>query len=163
MVKKTPGATANFTGRQLENFVEETLKNNSWKFIEKNKFRDTIDESNLFSKKGGMFFTREYLVGKTLYDTNWKIDFLVSNLDGKIFGIECKWQQSSGSVDEKFPYLVLNIKEKCPYPCIIIVDGDGYKPKAKEWLNRQVDEKLLAVLSLNEFVKFTNKDELNAF
>ena len=35
--------------------------------------------------------------------------------------------------------------------------------KAKEWLNRQVDEKLLAVLSLNEFVKFTNKDELNAF
>jgi hypothetical protein len=29
--------------------------------------------------------------------------------DGLI--IECKWQESAGSVDEKYPFVVLNIKK----------------------------------------------------
>jgi hypothetical protein len=75
--------------------------------------------------------------------------------------IECKWQQSSGSVDEKYPYNVLNIREMYPCPAIILLDGEGYKTGAAEWLRRQVDGvKLLAVLSMMQFQTWVNNDNL---
>jgi hypothetical protein len=83
------------------------------------------------------------------------VDFLLYDADvDQYLVIECKWQQSPGSVDEKYPYLVRNIKEQSPYPCLVLLDGNGYKPAAKEWLLTQVDEKLLGVLSMSEFVKW---------
>lgn len=39
--------------------------------------------------------------------------------------IQCKWQASSGSVEEKYPFEVLNI-QKDEYPTIIVLDGGGY-------------------------------------
>ena len=69
---------------------------------------------------------------------------------GKLI-IECKWQQIAGSVDEKYPYTVQNIRERYPCRTIILLDGNGYKPGAKEWLCSQVDDKLLAVFSMSEF------------
>jgi hypothetical protein len=57
--------------------------------------------------------------------------------------IECKWQQSSGSVDEKLPYLYLNAVYSMPEDDIIIViDGNGWKKGAVEWLKSAVENKL---------------------
>ena len=74
--------------------------------------------------------------------------------------IESKWQQSSGSVDEKFPYLVLNIRERYPCATIIVLDGGGFKKGAEEWLRRQVNDKLVHVFNMMEFQKWSNSDEL---
>ena len=78
--------------------------------------------------------------------------------DGLI--IESKWQQSVGSVDEKYPYLVLNIKTKYPAKTIIILDGRGYKPKAKIWLRSQIGNNLIAVFDMSEFQVWANKGGL---
>ena len=69
---------------------------------------------------------------------------------------EIKWQEVSGSVDEKFPYILENIRKKSPFKTIIIMDGDGFKEGIKEWLYSQVDDKFIGVFSLTEFIKWVN-------
>ncbi len=67
--------------------------------------------------------------------------------------IEAKWQKSQGSVEEKFPYLVENIK-LYPCPAIVIMGGKGTTEGAEKWLLRQANEveNLLAVFpTLTEF------------
>ena len=82
--------------------------------------------------------------------------------------IECKWQQSAGSVDEKLPYLYLNAIEAMPEDHIVVViDGDGFKLGAISWLRRAVQErfytnrdnnnKVIEVLNLREFVTWANR------
>lgn len=98
-------------------------------------------------------------VGTTIYETQRKADFFIVNKekfpDDLI--IECKWQQSSGSVDEKYPFLLFNII-KTGVPTVVLLDGDGYKPAAKEWLKSQMDLKraLIGVWSMSEFHKHVN-------
>ena len=46
--------------------------------------------------------------------------------------VEAKWQQAAGSVDEKYPYMLLNGIYQYPEKEIIfVVDGGGYKPGAR--------------------------------
>lgn len=76
--------------------------------------------------------------------------------DGLI--IECKWQQSNGSVDEKYPFTVYNIL-KIGVPTIILLDGKGYKRQAMEWLKSQAhpSKALIGVYDMSEFQSLVNK------
>lgn len=111
-----------------------------------------------------MFRERHYLVekqrhiGLSIYGMPIKADLFVSGIvifpNGLI--IESKWQEIGGSVDEKFPYLVENIKRKYPCPAIVVVGGGGAKFGAIDWLRRQVDGyKLFAVFSFEELLTWT--------
>lgn len=82
--------------------------------------------------------------------------------------IECKWQQTSGSVDEKLPYLYLNAIEAMPENNImIIIDGAGWKKGAIDWLRGAVnqkkymtqanDNKKIEVFDIKEFLTWANK------
>ena len=143
------GAKANWNGKVFEDFVHDNLIRNGFTYTD-------LKQLPLTNNKGSSkSFTSQFNLSKTIYGTKWMVDFLLYDADvDKYLVIECKWQQSPGSVDEKYPYLVTNIKEKSPYPCLVLLDGNGYKPAAKEWLLTQVDEKLLGVLSMSEFVKW---------
>lgn len=155
-IKKAGGSIANETGNILENFVEQTLTRKGYEFIEKNKFTVSF---NL----GHKIYTKQMFLAETIYGSRWNVDFTLFNPGNKIVSliIEYKWQQVGGSVDEKFPYLVHNIKEQSPYPAIILLDGEGYKPQAKEWLKKQIDnKKLLGVFNMGEFTKWVNLGNL---
>jgi hypothetical protein len=80
---------------------------------------------------GGKQYMKQLPVGNTIYDTERECDFFVINRDKspEDLIIECKWQQSAGSVDEKYPYLISNVV-KTGTPAVILLDGDGYKPAA---------------------------------
>ena len=63
----------------------------------------------------------------------------ISPAHGVDVRIEAKWQQAAGSVDEKFPYMFLNAKTAwCEEADVvaIILQGEGFKPGAVEWLRR---------------------------
>ena len=130
----TSGSIANTNGRTVEDVIADILHRKRYNY------------------------RRQYPVGKGIYGTQRKVDFCVWGSkpapDGLI--IEVKWQHRAGSVDEKFPYLVENIALH-PYPTIIVLDGDGFKPSAREWLIRQAGRRknLLAVFRLGEFVSWT--------
>jgi hypothetical protein len=101
-------------------------------------------------------FDRQCIIGRTIYGTEFRVDFLVHNLPPFPQGlvIESKWQTTGGSVDEKFPYLVENFRA-CRYPAIVIVHGGGCRDGALEWLQAHCDpQHLVAVFRLEEFMSW---------
>lgn len=120
-------------------------------------------KASLFDNRksiGGKQYATQVPCGTSIYETKRKCDFLVLNQekwpDGLI--IECKWQQSSGSVDEKYPFTLFNIY-KIGVPTIILLDGNGYKKAAMEWLKKQADPNraLIGVYNMSEFQALVNK------
>lgn len=152
----TQGGNAVEYGNTLERFVLHILNDRKYEFIPHRRF---IAACCLEQP----IFTQQMPFGDSIYNTPMKADFMLRHHDkwpDRLI-IECKWQQSSGSVDEKYPYTVQNIKEQYPCPAIILLDGGGYKPGAKRWLCEQVDdEKLIAVFSMSEFQKWVNRGGL---
>ena len=149
------GTRANRTGNRLEAFVEQTLIDHGYKLFFDHK-------KQLFATRdlvAGKQYGKHILVGPTIYETPRYVDFLVLNKerfpDGLV--IECKWQQAGGSVDEKYPFLMFNIA-RTAVPTIILLDGSGYKPAAKTWLESQAgkDRSLQHVWSMMDFQREMN-------
>jgi len=136
-IRRSQGQNANHNGNVAEQIVSAILTAN------------------------GAEFEQHKHVGESIYGHPLYVDFYLPshNCVGGHLCIECKWQSSGGSADEKFPYLVENILHKHPAPTIVVYGGDGAKCGAVQWLHDQVNGKqLLAVLSVEEFIKWSNKN-----
>ena len=146
------GKQANKTGRNLEHQIKEVLVSSGYNEIKDKKL--FLDDLVFFEK----VFSIHCYIGNSIYGTKLFTDIILYHPEKypNRLAIEIKWQQVSGSVDEKFPYIIENVKKRFPCPAIIILDGDGYKLGAKKWLEDQIDNKFLGVYSLSEFIKFTN-------
>ena len=99
-------------------------------------------------------FKRHSNICNSIYGTKLYTDFVVIGIPPyeKGLAIESKYQGSSGSADEKFPYLVENIKTMFPIPCLILYSLDGARPKSVEWLLKQKDgTKLIEILKYDKF------------
>lgn len=70
------------------------------------------------------------------------------------------YKQTGGSVDEKYPYLIINIQTRYPHKTILVLDGGGYKKGAEEWIRNEVGNSLIAVYSMAEFQTWVNKGGL---
>lgn len=152
---ETGGGRANQSGRILEKMVEGLLLGHGYGKVSKHEIQKHIIA-------GEPVFTTQYLIGQTIYNTDLKIDFFVYHPskfpDGLI--IECKWQQAGGSVDEKYPYLVANLL-KNQKASVIVLDGDGYRPGAKRWLEDQaLKNDKLRVFDLISFTQWANSGSL---
>ncbi|MDR1475188.1 MAG: hypothetical protein LBI30_01545 [Holosporales bacterium] len=150
------GTKANKTGNALEGFVEDILIRNGYtEFINHKKQVFTMREF-----VGGKQFSKQPWCGESIYGSSRKCDFLIMNRekfpDGLI--IECKWQESSGSVDEKYPFTLQNV-EKIGVTTVVLIDGDGYKKQAFDWLRNQVspERALRGVYTMKEFQKLVNQ------
>lgn len=74
----------------------------------------------------GIKVYREIRVGKSIIGKNRCIDvFCVCEVTNKAFAIECKFQDSEGTVDEKIPY-ALNDLEALPMAGCIAYAGKGF-------------------------------------
>ena len=105
------------------------------------------------------YFVAQHQLPAGIYGLPLFTDFFIRGADEFPHGLalEVKWQQSTGSVDEKFPYLVLNIQERYPCPVVVVADGGGQRPGALAWLRSQVGGNLLGVYSLAEFLAWGNR------
>lgn len=149
------GAKANKTGNVLEKFVETALRDKGYDEFWNYK-KQVFNNRNTI---GGKQFAKQVPIGDTIYDTERKCDFLIINREKFPNGliIECKWQQTGGSVDEKYAFLIFNIV-KTGIPTVVLLDGAGYRKAAKKWLLDQVNPKgsLIAVWDMAEFQKEVN-------
>ena len=131
----TQGARANQSGKSAEHVIGAML-----------------DRCNVA-------YVRQHSIGLGIYQTPIKVDFFIRARqhypDGLV--IESKWQDVSGSADEKLPYLVANIRECFPSPAVIVIDGDGFRSGAILWLRRQIDSHLVAVYTIAQFVTWANR------
>lgn len=155
MIKQLEILQANKTGNELECFIHNRLQRENYCFISNNRFiAAKILEQPIY--------TRQFEVGKSIYETKWRCDFILYHplKHPNCLIIESKWQQSAGSVDEKYPYLVLNIKKQLEYSTIILIDGSGYKKGALTWLKNQIGSNLIDVFSMAEFTAWVNKGKI---
>lgn len=78
--------------------------------------------------------------------------------------VEVKFQASAGSVDEKYPYMLLNGIYAYPESEVIfLVDGGGYKPGARKWLQDQIDNDWLEYKEAGKDIKLMNLGEFIAY
>lgn len=135
------GTKANKSGTRLEDKVENLLLD---KFpIVSRKYSQTKVHKNVLLKH--VPYTNIY------GNTRCRSEFLLCYKSRKI-RIECKFQESAGSVDEKLPYLFMNFTKSIPETeAIIVIEGNGFKKGAKEWLREKCSGTKVSVLSLKEF------------
>ena len=154
----TQGARANKSGNILEGNVEAILKGHNYFQVGNYVPKEYILNAALLPKRYG----KEVYIGTGIYHTELKIDFYVVGSPAMSSGliIECKWQESPGSVDEKFPYLNMNIQYYYPAPTIVVLGGQGMREGASNWLKNRVNDNhnLLAVYSLDRFIAWANKN-----
>ncbi len=81
--------------------------------------------STRFGARGVKVY-REIRVGKTIIGKNRCIDiFCVCDVSNKAFAIECKFQDSQGTVDEKIPYALDDLRALPMAGCIAYA-GRGF-------------------------------------
>lgn len=147
----TQGGEANRTGQVLEDEVERFLESEFGIFpvSYKDYFEETVTEPE--NARGILLKKVPYT---SIYNGNGRGEFLLS-VNGKVEArIECRFQQSSGSVDEKLPYLFETAVAFEERVVILVVEGNGYKKGAREWLKAKcnsVKYKKIFVFTLEEF------------
>ena len=159
---KPGGSIANRTGSSLERFIHDTISGEGYVYVENNIFVLYVQEINTVVDGSVKVFTDQLKICKSIYGNNIRCDFMLYNSE-KLpheLVIESKWQQSKGSVDEKFPYLERNIREQYPYNTIVVMDGGGYKPSAEKWLRSKVGGNFIGVFNMMEFRTYVNNDKI---
>ena len=148
---------ANRRGKQLEPFVGEELEDAGYERIK--------PSSLIFAMKfmDQPIYTSQVKIGHDMYGKSRRVDFLlfhpILHFNGLV--IQCKWQLSSGSVEEKYPFEVQNIRES-GYDTIILLDGGGYSGGAKRWFYSQAGhDHLLHVFDQEEFLRFIARGGIN--
>lgn len=145
---------ANKRSRILESNVRQLLAEDYQQVSALRFFACRCLEQPIFAEQvttGVNIYTKERRVDFILYHpSKWK-DCLV---------IQCKWQKSSGSVDEKFPFEVECIAHDS-FPTIIILDGGGYSKGAQNWLLAQRGQRnLVDVLDRDEFIRWQTQGKV---
>lgn len=154
------GGRATKSGNVLEKTVEGILQGSGYAQICQDLPKKCRQQWLLHSNEPAKRYAKQVYIGHGIYDTEIYVDFYLfgSPTTPDRLIIECKWQQSSGSVDEKLPYLNLNIQNCYPTSAIVLIDGEGMKPGAIDWLTQQVktNPNLLAVHNLTSFIIWAN-------
>lgn len=159
---KVQGALANASGNILEQTVTTVFHKKGFEIV---NYREWEKKQDSYGKE--LLLTNVPFT--TIYKHKGNTEFLAkSERYGFNIRMECKWQQSAGSVDEKLPYLYLNTIEAMPEKhIVIIIDGEGFKEGAKKWLRDAVKDKKytdtsnrdkkIEVFTLAEFISWANR------
>ena len=152
---RTAGSQANYTGSNLEDFVESWVAKAGYQRVRRTEF---IAAKYLEQP----IYANQFYLGQSVYATPLKCDFVLFHPEKwpQCLIIEAKWQQSGGSVDEKYMYLVTHIQERYPWDTIIVLAGEGYRPGAETWLRSQVGKRLIAVYNMAQFQTWANRGNL---
>lgn len=77
---------------------------------------------------------------QSIYGHRTRIEFLLILGERQIL-VEAKRQSSSGSVDEKLPYVFLNALENMPErEFVFVMDGEGWREGARAWIEARAAE-----------------------
>ncbi len=131
------GTIANRMGKIFENAVLSTLTSLG---LEDFSERAVATDKNLQQQVANL---SKYVLKNahytTIYNHDGHTEFVICYGNRRI-RIEAKFQVRGGSVDEKFPYMMLNAIFQYPEDEIVfVVDGNGFKEGGVEWLKNRID------------------------
>ena len=150
-----PITGANRSGQRLEAFIADVLNERDYLFVPSVRFFPARELAQ-------PIYTRQCEIGKDIYGKKRRVDLILYHprLYPTCLVIQCKWQASTGSVEEKYAFEVLSIAQN-EFDTIIILDGGGYSDGAKQWLVNQAGKnRLLHVFTQGEFARFVSRGRI---
>jgi len=97
-----------------------------------NQFRDQVAE---LADSLGLLVDKEVKVGRRLWGSRRDIDLVLTDPNSRLrLGIECKWQRSRGSVEEKIPATIDDIGS-WPIEGIVVYHGPGFSQNMRSYLD----------------------------
>ena len=146
---------SNHSGQFLENIVKSELLARGFLCLQHGI---DADNHHLFEPKR-LVLNAPYT---SLYGCEARSEFIgIDQNADRRFRIECRFQGVSGSVDEKFPYLLRNAAECMPEnEIIILIGGDGARKEAVSWLKseaRKIHYKCISIFSVSEFMQWVKQ------
>ena len=155
----TQGAQANKNGRVFELMMIPIFKDAGFEIFSEADFKKNSIQN---TKKKYVIKNSSY---NTIYNEVGRTEFVIVFNDRKI-RVEAKYQSVPGSIDEKYPYMLLNGIYRYPEKEIIfVVDGSGYKPGARKWLEDHINNnwlnykeqgKTITLMTITQFANWFN-------
>lgn len=168
------GGRAVKSGRILEGVIRSTLEGpraHGFQVMDVGEYRLAKQHARLPDR----YLVKDFPY-ETIYRTKGETEFLLEcnhvsateafpEQPDFVCRIECKYQATSGSVDEKFPYLYLSCVEAMPEKNIIILmEAKGARVEAVRWLTEAVrsqrydpqKKKRIVLMSIVEFIAWAN-------
>lgn len=150
----TAGSRACTSGKSLEEIVTTIVRDAGF-------YELSDKEKDLFVRQDGVididqprWFARQVRIELNLYGASSATDLYLQDQGEFKEGlhIECKWQASSGSVDEKYA-LTVNSLKGFKRKSILILDGGGTRPVVIRWIKSMQDRnKKFRFFTLSEFL-----------
>lgn len=82
----------------------------------------------------GLSVRTEVRVGRRLWGAVRKIDIVLTDpTTRRTLGLECKYQKTKGTAEEKIPSTVDDIRA-WPIPGLVVTDGPGFSPNMRQFL-----------------------------
>jgi hypothetical protein len=150
----TQGYEAGHSGRFLEAILKQELESRGFLF---RKHRDDKNNLDMFNRR----VVLRHAPYRSIYGSVSRSEFLIID-DARRIRIECRWQEVSGSVDEKFPYLLQNAAERMPESHVVLfIGGKGAKRAAVLWLKREaaaIRHKRIDVITVDDFPRWVRNE-----
>jgi hypothetical protein len=81
----------------------------------------------------GLEVAREVRVGRRIWGSERHIDIVVTGRDHRRLGIECKFQATAGTAEEKIPATIQDIRA-WPIAGIVVFEGQGFSAHMRAFL-----------------------------
>jgi len=95
---------------------------------------DLVKEVVKIAQKLGLETKEQFHVARRIWGANRKIDvILIEGKSRKTLGVECKFQATGGSAEEKIPATIQDIAA-WPIPGIVVFSGEGLTENMKSFL-----------------------------
>ena len=121
-------------------------------------------------ESGGYGWQRQVIIGKRPGGRDHKVDYVIKNPDGDCFLVSVKWQQTSGTAEQKVPFEVICLAEAIlenpgKYAgAYLVLGGDGWTLRdyyTGDGLSRHLKHSgLVRIVTLERFVALANQGRL---
>ena len=96
-----------------------------------NTLRDVVAE---LGRELGLIADIEVSVGRRIWGAKRNIDVVLKHPETRVsLGLECKWQKVKGSVEEKIPATIEDIRA-WPIRGIVVYSGEGFSSNMESYL-----------------------------
>ena len=151
-----PTGLAIRSGRGLEQQIEDGFRQRGFEIVRASEWDQSEERDNPTLRK--VILDAPYA---SIYGHAARIEFLLLLPDRRIL-IEVKRQRTSGSTDEKLPYVYANAELNIEFghEFFLIMDGDGWKPGAVKWTrDRAAENDNFSVYTPEEFFAWLERLE----
>jgi hypothetical protein len=95
-----------------------------------NLVKEVVD----LAEKLGLQTREQVRVGRRIWGAVRKIDVVLTHVETrKMLGVECKFQSTQGTAEEKIPSTIQDIGA-WPIPGIVVFAGEGFSPNMRAFL-----------------------------